>query len=30
MEYRQLSHGAPNEKFGVLGLGMGGIQNTPA
>jgi len=30
MEYRQLPHGNPNEKFSVLGLGMGGIQNTPA
>ncbi len=30
MEYRQLPHGLPNEKFGVLGLGMGGIQHTPA
>ena len=26
MEYRKLPHG--NEKIGVLGLGMGGIQNT--
>ncbi len=30
MEYRQLPHGNENEKFGVLGLGMGGIQHTPA
>ena len=30
MEYRQLPHGSPNEKIGVLGLGMGGIQHTPA
>lgn len=30
MEYRQLPHGAPHERFSVLGLGMGGIQNTPA
>ena len=30
MEYRQLPHGSPNERFGVLGLGMGGIQHTPA
>ncbi len=30
MEYRQLPHGTPNEKFSVLGLGMGGIQHTPA
>ncbi len=29
MEYRQLPHGAPNEAFSVLGLGMGGIQHTP-
>lgn len=28
MEYRQLPHGKPNEKFSVLGLGMGGIQHT--
>ena len=28
MEYRQLPHGAGHEKFGVLGLGMGGIQHT--
>ncbi len=28
MEYRQLPHG--EEKIGVLGLGMGGIQHTPA
>lgn len=26
MEYRQLPHGTPNERFSVLGLGMGGIQ----
>ncbi len=30
MEYRQLPHGGAHEKFGVLGLGMGGIQHTPA
>lgn len=30
MEYRQLPHGAPHERFSVLGLGMGGIQNAPA
>lgn len=30
MEYRQLPYGNENEKFGVLGLGMGGIQHTPA
>ncbi len=29
MEYRQLPHGNANEKFSVLGLGMGGIQHTP-
>lgn len=29
MEYRQLPHGNENEKFSVLGLGMGGIQHTP-
>lgn len=29
MEYRQLPHGTEREKFGVLGLGMGGIQHTP-
>ena len=29
MEYRQLPHGGTNEKFSVLGLGMGGIQNSP-
>ena len=30
MEYRQLPHGTENEKFSVLGLGMGGIGKTPA
>ncbi len=30
MEYRQLPRGNENEKFSVLGLGMGGIQHTPA
>ena len=30
MEYRKLPHGKEYEKFGVLGLGMGGIQHTPA
>lgn len=30
MEYRQLPHGTEREKFSVLGLGMGGIQHTPA
>lgn len=29
MEYRQLPHGEKNEKFSVLGLGMGGIQRAP-
>ena len=29
MEYRQLPHGNENEKFSVLGLGMGGIGKTP-
>ena len=26
MEYRQLPHGSKEERLGVLGLGMGGIQ----
>ena len=30
MEYRQLPHGNEREKFGVLGLGFGGIGTTPA
>ncbi len=30
MEYRQLPHGTERERFSVLGLGMGGIQHTPA
>ncbi len=30
MEYRQLPHGNENERFSVLGLGMGGIQHTPS
>ena len=30
MEYRKLPHGAPHEKFSVLGLGLGGIGQTPA
>lgn len=30
MEYRQLPRGNANEKFSVLGLGMGGIGQTPA
>ena len=30
MEYRQLPHGNEKEKFGVLGLGFGGIGTTPA
>ena len=29
MEYRQLPHGNEKEKFGVLGLGFGGIGTTP-
>lgn len=29
MEYRKLPHGARDEKFSVLGLGMGGIQKAP-
>ena len=29
MEYRQLPHGTAQERFSVLGLGMGGIQNAP-
>ena len=29
MEYRQLPHGNEREKFGVLGLGFGGIGTTP-
>ena len=29
MEYRQLPNGNENEKFSVLGLGMGGIGKTP-
>ena len=29
MEYRQLPHGNENEKFGVLGIGMGSIGTTP-
>ena len=28
MEYRLLPHGNENEKFSVLGLGMGGIGKT--
>ncbi len=28
MEYRQLPHGLPQEKFSVLGIGMDGIQNS--
>ena len=28
MEYRQLPHGSAKEAFGVLGLGMGGIQGS--
>ncbi len=30
MEYRKLPHGSENEKFSVLGLGLGGIGQTPA
>jgi len=30
MEYRKLPCGNENEQFSVLGLGMGGIQHTPA
>ena len=30
MEYRQLPHGNPDEKFSVVGLGLGGIGTTPA
>ena len=30
MEYRQLPRGNENEKFSVLGLGLGGIGQTPA
>ena len=30
MEYRQLPRGNKNEKFSVLGFGMGGIGKTPA
>ena len=30
MEYRQLPHGTEKEKFSVLGLGLGGIGQTPA
>lgn len=29
MEYRRLPHGNENERFSVLGLGMGGIGKTP-
>lgn len=29
MEYRQLPHGADHERFGVLGIGLGGIGKTP-
>ena len=29
MEYRQLPHGSENEKFSVIGLGLGGIGTTP-
>ena len=30
MEYRRLPHGSNREVFSVLGLGMGGIQKSPA
>lgn len=30
MEYRQLPHGNENEKYSVIGLGLGGIGTTPA
>ncbi len=30
MEYRKLPRGTENEKYGVLGLGLGGIGKTPA
>ena len=30
MEYRKLPRGLEHERFGVLGLGMGGIQHTPS
>ena len=30
MEYRQLPHGSEHEQFSVLGLGLGGIGQTPA
>lgn len=30
MEYRQLPRGTEAERFSILGLGMGGIQHTPA
>ena len=30
MEYRQLPHGTAAEKFSVIGLGLGGIGQTPA
>lgn len=29
MEYRQLPHGEKNEKFSVLGLGMGASRRRP-
>ncbi len=28
MEYRKLPHGNGSESFSILGLGMGGIQNS--
>lgn len=30
MEYRRLPHGSAQERFSVLGLGLGGIQKAPA
>lgn len=30
MEYRKLPHGGENDRFSVLGLGMGGIQKCSA
>ena len=30
MEYRQLPHGTPTEQFSEIGLGLGGIGQTPA
>lgn len=30
MEYRKLPHGGENERFSVLGIGIGGIQSAGA